>query len=1459
MTYHLASLRLRSIGERSARFNDLTVNTLGPDQTPLDHVVWLRNGGGKSSLLSLFYALLLPRKYDFMGRSVQRDLTDYIDGPDTAHTVAAWYPAEEPTTLDGRPDRVLITGAVYEWEDLRRPVNAARDSDRLGKTFYAFYAIPGVLDLDTLPATDADGRPVRRNDYVQHLRDLTATHPKAELVTTRFQHEWAAALSARGLDPDLFLAQKKMNHVEGGVEDMFRFASAKEFIDFLLGLTVTNDTVTTIADNIAAIADKVAKKPQAVTERDFLAETTVTLDRLATAHEGSKTAQAAVDAAAQDAVDLAAQFTATITDADAQIAEAGAERGTVEEQRRRANTERDRANDLAYLYSRRAAELRAAEADEALADANTQAQQATHVEEVWAAVGPLADHAETLARRDEAARSAEAEEAELAPLRDTHDRLAAQLKVRLARLAEAAEQQARTSEGAAELAEALHQTRKLEAALAAEAAGAAAEESAKLDGLLDALGEDLHRALTTGLLPTLDTNPTHQQSNLAEQRTDKQTRLDAVQKRRRQHPVTQRELSQRMTDLVQQRSDLEHTLSTVRDDHRRLAERATDLATSQRVQDLLESTEDTPVDLWADGELLTRRLADEIHAADAAIVREHVARTDLDRTVSAVERTSLLPSTLDADRIRATLRDAGIPAETGWEHLRTLASNERLNSALVHPTLARLGAGVVVPTDQSETATTALTVAGESTTALVGVYTTADFEIALTATPTTEPNPSWERLPLGLVDANAAEQTAAATGQRVRDHDATIARHTEARTSDRALLANVTAFLDDCPTGHLDALAAQIETMEDSHAGMGKAIGQTQTDLAALAEAISADQVTAESLTADITKIDQDHTALGELANKVARRTDWQRAKDDADSRRKESTELATRLASEADHALGQAHQLANEASKHSQTAAGHRTAETKVHYLGSTPTEAPDTDADLGTLERLVAEAHQSYALPASKSVYAERVRILSEEATKRAQQLPSDPDIRNEAEALLRTPQGQSAANRAAAFTSAVAERKAADQSLGEARFRVDEAKKAFDAIRAVRAELPRRPLLVEPHDADHSETLAVEQQGITAGLLRDLNRIDAELAQIDARVSDLTRIVQMFRLLVSDLPETDGMAAHPFLADADTADARKKEVAAALRDAETTRQEQRDALTNILKDLAKIVAKYPTVTAKARERLMYDDTTLPEHAATLATEFRIRIDQLDGQLAEIAKDQAIVSGQLATIVREHLDMIRRAERYSQLPETLGVLGKKKLLTITFDKPTDADLHAYVNRVVETQINQGAKPEGMDLLKAAIHEAVGHRGFRVKVLKPADDIAATTEDISALAKWSGGEKLTVCVALYCTIAKLRAVNTGRKEKSGGMLVLDNPIGRASHGPLIQLQRKVAAAQGVQLLYATGVKDFDAVSLFPGVTRLDNRAGRTNSRRYIIEAPTDGIHGTRVAHLDRLTGREPA
>lgn len=51
---------------------------------PQDSVIWLCNGGGKTSILSLLYAQLLLHANYFMGRTVKRSLTDYIDSGNTS-------------------------------------------------------------------------------------------------------------------------------------------------------------------------------------------------------------------------------------------------------------------------------------------------------------------------------------------------------------------------------------------------------------------------------------------------------------------------------------------------------------------------------------------------------------------------------------------------------------------------------------------------------------------------------------------------------------------------------------------------------------------------------------------------------------------------------------------------------------------------------------------------------------------------------------------------------------------------------------------------------------------------------------------------------------------------------------------------------------------------------------------------------------------------------------------------------------------------------------------------------------------------------------------------------------------------------------------------------------------------------------------------------------------------------
>jgi len=256
------------------------------------------------------------------------------------------------------------------------------------------------------------------------------------------------------------------------------------------------------------------------------------------------------------------------------------------------------------------------------------------------------------------------------------------------------------------------------------------------------------------------------------------------------------------------------------------------------------------------------------------------------------------------------------------------------------------------------------------------------------------------------------------------------------------------------------------------------------------------------------------------------------------------------------------------------------------------------------------------------------------------------------------------------------------------------------------------------------------------------------------------------------------------------------------------------------------------------------------LAPQAEDLARRLRLRARTLTDEIEAIAADQTIIAETLAHLVKGAFDMLGKAERASRMPTSHGSWAGKKVLRIAFDRPSDSDLVAYAERVIDQYLAKGLRPEGMPLLKSAVHESAGPRGCTVKVLKPTTDQVATTEDISRLAKWSGGEKLTVCVALYCTLAALRT--GGSRGRSGGVLLLDNPIGRASSESLIRLQRDVAAAHGVQLVYTTGVKDLSAVVQFPNVIRLENREGRTRSRRYIVHAETESdVTGVRVAHAD--------
>lgn len=258
MTYQLSRLRLASVGDRAARFTDVTLDMSssgvdGPGD-PVDSILWLRNGGGKSSLLSLFFALLLPLRKDFMGKTVKRYLEDYVASGDTSHTIAEWVARSDNSLLPSAAPR-LITGAVYEWVDRRRPLDPDRDRDKLKGWYYTFFAVSGELDLDRLPVHDT-GRLRPMTEFVRLLREIAATRPQQfSFAVTDQRNLWMDTLTARGLDPALFSYQKEMNHSEGGVAELFNFPSTDRFVDFLIDLTVDSAQPDLVATNLRKIID----------------------------------------------------------------------------------------------------------------------------------------------------------------------------------------------------------------------------------------------------------------------------------------------------------------------------------------------------------------------------------------------------------------------------------------------------------------------------------------------------------------------------------------------------------------------------------------------------------------------------------------------------------------------------------------------------------------------------------------------------------------------------------------------------------------------------------------------------------------------------------------------------------------------------------------------------------------------------------------------------------------------------------------------------------------------------------------------------------------------------------------------------------------------------------------------------------------------------------------------------
>ncbi|MFH8371095.1 hypothetical protein [Streptomyces sp. NPDC018031] len=870
----------------------------------------------------------------------------------------------------------------------------------------------------------------------------------------------------------------------------------------------------------------------------------------------------------------------------------------------------------------------------------------------------------------------------------------------------------------------------------------------------------------------------------------------------------------------------------------------------------------TAEELDRNADALRELLDDGVAAAERQLFDLRTAAAEDSRILGALGDGGLLPPGPDVLAAVEYLGEHGIPALPGWRYLAQAV--DPADHAAVLAARPELVDGVVI-TDPDTHARAREVLGGASLLprSAVAVGTSAAL-LAPTPAPGAEdtsvflvpPNPAMH-------DERAADDERRELRQRAAARDEEIRALAARLSGDRALAARLTAWRQGCPPGRLAELATTAERAEAAADTARRQLAEARTARA------EADETAAEAARVRDERQDAAQRArraadaLAGLAFRLRERAAWQsRSRELAD----EAAEWEERAAACVDRA-----RAADEDRRAAQRAAddAHRTARAlraERAEIAGVPDDLDEHTADsppetsLPALREAYRAASQVYEkVGVGADLRAEQARAESDESAALAALDRLTNKVRTRAAQLLEGTDGadgpsrQAAAARAESLVLMLEGRaSAASEQLGRLR---GEAERLAPTDGEAHTELPEERV---PADAEQAKELlrtANTELAVRTDALETARGGHAELLRAHRAAEDAAggfdEIAAMLRDLLRDHPgqqetQSDG-AAEPegypgSLAEARQAAAEARRslrgCAGDLSAADAAVREASDVLVRHANS-----TRYEQVRTPARQQIReLPAASLPDHAAAWSEAFAPRLRVLTDELAQLERNRDSIVDRLRGLVEACLATLRSAQRLSRLPEGLGEWSGQEFLRIRFEDPDQATLTERLGEVIDeatrsaVRKNSDLRRDGMSLLLRGVQAALQPRGVAVEILKPDAVLRAERVPVGQMGDvFSGGQLLTAAIALYCTMAALRSNDRGRdKQRHAGTLFLDNPIGRANATYLLELQRAVADALGVQLLYTTGLFDTTALAEFPLVIRLRNDADLRAGLKYI-------------------------
>jgi hypothetical protein len=1408
----LLRLHLSCVGHKDARFFPLTLDFRDRARTPTDCVIWLMNGGGKSSLMNLFYSTFLPESRRFLGgkeEKRERKLPDYVKGGDLAIVITEWQMPPGPNLFS----TTRIVGQALAWKG---GIASVDDESRLDREFFTFRG----SDLHPFEALPFHGLAPKSCSNLKDVREWLAQfgsdYPELEIErgSQDGKAKWRGTLDRVGIDTDLFEYHLKMNAREGGAAELFKVKDTMEFVDLFLEMALNPGQADMAREQIESVREKLMRLPQKEIEERFVMTLLGELRPLAHEAEKLHEAEGVWREKRRENFLLRSAIESSIETHKARFNVVGGELTALAQQRKDALDEKKARQEYRLNYYNLGRELTF---QEALA-VESEARRALRAAELAKNLATAAVRfARIMSRQEELNELRRQRESELAEQKPVIDEL-----------------------------------RSLGASFTAALVG----EIARLDGLLiiarGALAEDTegHRVATDRL--------TAMRGELVRTKSE----LDAVIARIEQRDKRRGELRKEECLLPDEKaaaalarweteqklvekdiSDAETRIESIDAEFADVNERLSALAGKQREHESKAAEKDK---LWQRGNraglaLQERTSIREVMSTDTpalnfpdlpgllhtrlqrieeAIFQSRFDTVDDERTLRAFESERLFPPTREVDLVLAHLRGLGVrTALPAYRFLATNAPQSDTAARWLASDPARY-AGIVV-TSEAE-------FLNLKANAFVVPGLRHPVQVTLSANPaSTDLDDTAVAMP---ANDGAFNHEGAVTGhgeiearvERAAEHVVSL---TDQKEETARAIQDLGSWRDEFGNGALDRIAAEREQFREEAARVHEQIETQRSQQSALREERAAKVAGIKEWRPEIALFTRRQerlrsyiTEYEDLAEQwiEERRTKLERVEQLGGAIAVQEREVERR-GGEVKQREERVRALDGESAARVEQRAGIRFCEDERQV------EALTLEAAKVRYENALARFEDRFGRHELEGRIKQAESNLSELRF----------DHRRQSGDLLENDIAAAAQHNDLEGRLAEAER-----SHLQANSAHDGAVTRLAAAEADRPDVPahKQGLGLPPEDTRPATAAeAIARRDALDALIEGDN---ARLANFDLQISTAEKELLGLKVSIgARTPHLETLDGFTDPASGTTPSLPADDMALTKMVSDAKRQT--DRLASAYKDAREVVEtrisrlrevtrreEFVTLPILARERL----GKLPEE------ELLQRLDEfiqshdawqkvLRNEIETLARDKDLVVRALDGVASSAIRLLAKADRASLMPDAFPGWTGQPFLRINANPVTEpAARRDRLAALVARLVSEKAIPSGHKLASAALREVGG--SIRVTLLKPEDPLRPDRHDITEFGSFSGGEKMTAAILLYATLAhlRIRARDEHGRDREAGVLLLDNPFGTASKREFVELQLRVARQMGVQLIYTTGVNDLGALDVLPRILRLRKR-----------------------------------